>query len=78
LVDRHRPLPNKRKVVRPSSENLKKMLWEIPTTSIAKQYGVSDNAVAKWAKSYKLNKPPRGYWQKLKCGVLGVGTELCL
>lgn len=34
------------------------------TTGIAKQYGVTDNAIAKWAKSYGLSKPPRGYWTK--------------
>ena len=31
---------------------------------IAKEFGVSDQCVAKWAKQYSLQKPPRGYWQK--------------
>jgi Zn finger protein HypA/HybF involved in hydrogenase expression len=51
-----------RKVERPSKEELKKMLWEIPTTKLAEQYGVSDQAIGKWAKTYGLEKPPRGYW----------------
>lgn len=63
-----KPLKNlpkpKRKVERPSSEELEKMLWEKPTSHIAALYGVSDKAVAKWAKTYGLNKPARGYWTK--------------
>lgn len=55
---------NKRKIERPSKEDLLKMLWEEPTTSIAKKYGVSDKAIEKWAKAYNLNKPPRGFWTK--------------
>ena len=45
---------DKRKVERPSKEVLEQ---EIKTTSmlqLGKQYGVSDNAVRKWAKSYGL------------------------
>lgn len=49
---------------RPTKEELKTLLWEIPTLQIAKKYGVSDNAVAKWAKTYDLEKPPRGFWAK--------------
>jgi len=58
--------PHLWKVDRPSREELQKLLWEVPTTSIAKQFGVSDKAVEKWSKLYGLNKPPRGYWAKLK------------
>lgn len=54
------------KVKRPSKEELNKLLWSEATTTIAKKYGVSDNAVAKWAKSYGLKKPPRGYWAKVQ------------
>lgn len=46
----HDTKPSPRKVVRPSKEELEKMLWEMPTTSIAKIYDVSDKAVEKWAK----------------------------
>lgn len=62
---RHAPRINTRKVDRPSKEDLKRLLWEMPTRQIAAQFGVSDNAVGKWAKSYGLPKPPRGYWQKM-------------
>lgn len=53
-----------RKVERPTAEELQEMLWQHPTTHIAQRYGVTDNAVAKWAKAYGVSKPPRGYWTK--------------
>jgi hypothetical protein len=49
---------------RPSKEILEKLLWEKPTTHIAKDYNVSDKAVEKWAFYYKIKKPGKGYWQK--------------
>ena len=55
---------NQRKVIRPTKEELEKLLWEKPTSKIAKEYGVSDKAIEKWAKTYNLIKPPRGYWSK--------------
>ena len=53
-----------RKVERPSQEELRKMVWEKPTTHIAKELDVSDKAVEKWCKAYGIEKPPRGYWAK--------------
>jgi len=53
-----------RKVTRPTSEELNKLLWEKPTLAIAKDFGVSDKAIEKWSKAYGLTKPPRGYWAK--------------
>ena len=41
-------------VDRPSREELKEMIRTIPFTTIAKQYGVSDNAIRKWCKYYNL------------------------
>ena len=63
---RHQPKPKTRKVERPNKELLAQLLWEKPTAQLAIDFGVSDNAIAKWAKSYGLNKPPRGYWAKNK------------
>jgi len=59
-------VPNiiKRKIGRPSKEELQKLLWEKPTIQLAKEFGVSDKAIEKWAKSYGIEKPPRGYWSK--------------
>lgn len=55
---------NTRKVERPDVQALKKLLWEEPTIKIATRYGVSDKAIEKWAKSYKVAKPPVGYWNR--------------
>lgn len=45
---------SKRKVVRPSKEELRSLLDRFTYTSIGRKYGVSDNAVRKWAKGYGL------------------------
>lgn len=55
---------------RPSKEDLQSLLWVEPTVKIAKKYGVSDNAVAKWCRCYGLSKPPRGYWARLQSSVV--------
>ena len=62
INQRGNPRFGARRVERPSKEELSKLLWEKPTTQIASDFGVSDSAVGKWAKSYEINKPPRGYW----------------
>ena len=49
----------------PNKDNLEQMVNDVPMTEIGKKYGVSDNAVKKWCKSYGIilgNR--RGYWQK--------------
>lgn len=53
-----------RRVERPTADELQDMVWKLPTTSIAKNYGVSDKTIEKWCKAYGIVKPPRGYWQK--------------
>lgn len=52
----------------PSAEELKSLVWEKPTSELAKAFGVSDVAVAKWCKKYDIAKPPRGYWAKKMFG----------
>jgi transposase-like protein len=39
---------------RPSAEELQKMLEETSFLAVGRKYGVSDNAVRKWAKKYKI------------------------
>jgi len=56
---------NKRKVVRPTKEELLSLVWKMPTTILAKQFNVSDKAIEKWCKCYNIPKPPRGYWQRM-------------
>lgn len=70
-----------KKVERPSSEELKTLLWSMPTIKIAQKFGVSDKAISKWAKYYNIKKPPRGYWRKVETKTLacpadsGLGTS---
>jgi hypothetical protein len=45
-------------------EELRQLVWEIPTTQIANLYGVSDKAVEKRCRALGISKPPRGYWAK--------------
>lgn len=45
-------------------EELRQMVWEIPTTQIAALYGVSDKAVEKRCRALGIPKPPRGYWTR--------------
>lgn len=45
---------SRRKIIRPSKVELERMVLELPMTKIAKQFGVSDNAVRKWCKSYGM------------------------
>jgi hypothetical protein len=51
-----------RKVTRPSKEELEKLLFEYPMTDLAKQFGVSNKAIEKWAKAYSIKTPGLGYW----------------
>jgi len=44
-----------RKVNRPSKEILEKEIKENTMVSIGKKYGVSDNSIRKWCKSYGIN-----------------------
>jgi 5-methylcytosine-specific restriction endonuclease McrA len=47
--------PSQRKVKnRPSKRELKNMIDTMPWVAIGRKYNVSDNAVRKWARSYKL------------------------
>lgn len=64
--DRRVPRYNRRKVNRPSKEKLEELIKNKPILQIGKQYGVTDNSVRKWAKSYGIELTNRrGYWQKL-------------
>ena len=65
IIIKNNNLPvSKTKIEWPSKEELEKLLWEKPTTYIAKDLGVSDKAVEKHVKKLGLTKPPRGYWAK--------------
>jgi hypothetical protein len=60
------PPPRPAKIIWPSAETLEKLLWEKPTSQIAKDLGLSDKAIEKHCKKLGLKKPPRGYWARLQ------------
>ena len=51
-----------------SREELFALVWEQPTSEIAKQLGISDVAVGKLCAKLQVPKPPRGYWARRKAG----------
>lgn len=55
---------NKRLLEWPNQKELEGLLWQLPASTLARCFGVSSKAIEKWAKSYKIGKPPRGYWAK--------------
>ena len=66
MKDTHLPRLSRRKVERPSKEELEKLIATIPVSNIAKIYKVADNSIRKWAKAYGIELVNRrGYWQKL-------------
>ena len=50
-----------RKVKRPSKSKLIGLVLKYPIVTIGKMYGVSDNGVRKWCKSYKIPANKQGY-----------------
>lgn len=50
----------------PSDEELSKLVWLKPSQQLAKEFGVSDVALAKHCKKRGIEKPARGYWASLK------------
>ncbi len=56
------PRPALRKINRPSKEELTQLIWSKPMKDLATDFGVSDKAIAKWAKGYGIALPGRGYW----------------
>lgn len=57
-----------RKVIRPSKEELLEMVWEKSISTLAKELGISDNGIRKWANIYNIPVPPVGYWAKFNNG----------
>ena len=47
-----------------SRAELYEKIWNIPTTKLAKEVGLSDVALGKICKKYSIPKPPLGYWAK--------------
>jgi hypothetical protein len=49
-------------------EELYEQVWKTPIINLAKEYGVSDVAVAKACKRLNVPRPPRGYWARIAVG----------
>lgn len=49
-----------------TKEELEKLVWKMPSTKIARKFGVSGSAIVKRCKKLGIKKPPRGYWTKHK------------
>lgn len=54
----------------PSNEELAELVWEKAVFNIAKELGVTDNAVRHRCKHRFIAFPPPGYWAKLKHGYI--------
>lgn len=50
---------------RPTKELLRELVWRVPTSTLAKLFGVSDTTIANWCDEDGIPKPPRGFWAKL-------------
>lgn len=49
-------------------ERLEFLIWNAPTTEVARKLGVSNVALNKRCKSLGISKPLRGYWAKKRAG----------
>jgi len=49
-------------------ENLEKLVWSSPLSTLGDMFGKSDNAVRKWAKEKGVLLPVGGYWNKVASG----------
>lgn len=59
-------------VDRPSKEDLEQLVKEMSFVQIGKMFGVSDNAIRKWCKTYGIDTKiyGRGFWAKVYAGQL--------
>jgi hypothetical protein len=51
-----------------SREELYRLVWSKPTRNVAREFGISDVGVGKICKRLNVQKPPRGYWQRIASG----------
>lgn len=53
-----------RRVVRPSKDDLTKLVWSKSRLILSQELGVSDKAIQKWCDFYGIPTPPRGFWSR--------------
>ena len=54
----------------PRKEIIHWLIWNYPSLLISKQLNISDSYLCKLCKKLKLEKPTRGYWNKMKEGLI--------
>ena len=57
--------------LRLTRETLYELVWAEPVARLAKRWGVSDVAVAKWCRKLNVPRPGRGYWARVQAGHKG-------
>ncbi len=62
------PENKSRKPKQVTRDDLYRQVWEIPTSRLAAQYGISGNGLAKICKRLQIPIPGRGYWAKKASG----------
>lgn len=60
-IDCYKP-SSKEKIEWLSDQELAKLVWQKPRTQLAKEFGVSDKAIAKRCNKLGIRQPQRGYW----------------
>ena len=50
----------------PSDSGLKKLVWQKPLSHLAKDLGISDNAIRKRCLGRGINLPGKGHWQRVR------------
>jgi len=56
-------------IIRITRQELYKKVWEIPTTTLAKEYGISDSAIVKICRRHNIPKPGLGDWTCMRRGI---------
>lgn len=56
----------RRRFVKPTKEELHKLIWESPLVSLAQQFRVTEKTLRCWCKEYGLTRPGIGYWTKFR------------
>jgi len=51
-----------------SRKQLYELVWSIPMTQLAKEFGLSDNGLRKICVKYDIPLPQMGHWQKVRYG----------
>ncbi len=63
------------KMFNPNIEEFKKDLWKQPITELAEIYGTSVKTIHKFCNKHKLDRPGRGWWQRVEAGLIDIDTH---